>query len=166
MAAMQSVFVHEVVVAQHLGVGGERAAGHGRPRDHRFDGFGLRRQEVVLHALLGDQLGLHQLVDVDAQIVVGAAQGVPERGDVGLAGAAGHGGDGAVDLVGAGLDGGLVADGSDAGGLMGVEDDVACRRQQLARLLDRLVDVGGDGGAGGVLEADAVKGECPRRGCF
>ena len=152
------VLVHQVVVAEHLGVGREGAAGHGGPDDDGVGVNGFRRQEVILHAILEDVLGRADLLDVDVQIELGAAEGVPHGDDVGLAGAAGDGGEGEVDAVGAALEGREVAGQAVAGGLVGVELDVHLVAEELAGGLDGLVDHAGRGGAGGILEADAVEG--------
>ena len=120
---------------------------------------GLGRQEVVLHAVLEDILGGADLLDVDVQVEVGPAEGVPHGDDVGLAGAAGDGGHREVDAIGAGLEGREIAGQAVAGGLVGVELDVHLVAQELAGGLDGLIDGAGRGGAGGILEADAVEGD-------
>ncbi len=42
------ILFHDPVVAQHLGVGGQRSARHGTPRNQRFHGGRFGRQEIVL----------------------------------------------------------------------------------------------------------------------
>jgi hypothetical protein len=151
------VFIHHIVVAHHLRVGGQRATRHGRPRNHWLYRLGFRRHHVVRHAVLEDGFGMHHLVDVDIELVVFAAQCVPQGGHVGLAGAAGCRSHGAVDLIRAGLDGGEVADGADTGGLMGVENDLGITRQHLTSHGDGFVDLLWNGGTGRILKADAIE---------
>ena len=100
---------------------------------------------------------MHHFVDVDVEFVVFAPQGVPEGGDVGLTGSAGGGGHGAVDLVCAGLDGGEVTHGSDAGGFVRVENQFGFGGEHFASHGDGFVNLLRGGSSGGIFEADAIE---------
>ncbi len=63
------ILFHDAVVAQHLRVRGQCAAGHGAPGNQRFDRGRFGRQEVVTHAVLEDFFGLPHFLDIDVQFV-------------------------------------------------------------------------------------------------
>ncbi|MPM78702.1 hypothetical protein SDC9_125713 [bioreactor metagenome] len=79
---------------------------------------------------------------------------MPHGDDVGLAGAAGDGHHGQVDLVGSAFKGAHVLLDTDTSGVMAVEDNVHVLAQELACALDGLIHIRRGGSAAGVLETD------------
>ena len=152
------IFLHEAVVPQHLGVCGQRAARHREERNQRVDLRRLRRHEIVLHGPFETLFELDDLLHVDIQIVLRAAQGVPHGQDIRLAGAAGERGDGEVQLIGSAFERRMVGQNAAAGGLVRVEDDPRMVPEQVPRHPDGFVDLVGGGGSRGVLEADRIVG--------
>ena len=70
-------FIKGAVVAHHLGIGRQRAAGQGRERNNRVDLCGFGRQEVFAHAILEHIFGFADFLRVNVQGVIRAAQSVP-----------------------------------------------------------------------------------------
>ncbi|MPM70918.1 hypothetical protein SDC9_117879 [bioreactor metagenome] len=151
------VLVETIVVAHHLRVGRQRAAGHRREDDLRTDFHRFRRNEILTHAIFKDLFGLENLVRIDPHIIIGAAQTMPHHEDIGFAGAAGHRAHRQVDDVGAGFDRSHVAGHRAAGGIMGVELNIDFVAEQRAGLLDGFVNDGRGGGSGRILERHTVK---------
>ena len=154
----EGIFIHEVVIPEHLGIGRESAAGHREEGNDRFDFGRFGRDEVIPHGFFEHFGELENFIDIDVQSVVGAAQSVPHRDDVGLAGAAGDGREAQINLAHARFDGGHVGDSAGAGGFMGVEDDVSLFAQEFAGHFDGSWTMWA-GGSGGVFEDDAVIGD-------
>ncbi len=148
------IAVHQVVVAQHLGIGCERAARHGGERDQGFHLGGFRRHEIILQRVFQAFFQLDDLVVVDAQIVLGAAESVPHGQDVRLAGAARDRSQGQVNLAGAAIESCAVGYYAATGGFMRVERHRDIMADQFPRHLDGIVDFLGAGSAGGVFETD------------
>ena len=97
-------FVHQTVVTEHLGVGGQCATRHRTPWNKWLDGGRFRRQEILFHAILEDFLGNQYLVDVNVEFEIGTAQRVPHGKHVGLAGTAGTGGERKIDHIRTGIE--------------------------------------------------------------
>ena len=82
---------------------------------------------------------------------------MPHGDDIDLAGSAGNGLHGKVELACACIEGGHVLSYAAACGVVAVHDDLDLVADELAGSLDRLIDGLGGGGSGSVLEADAVE---------
>ena len=83
---------------------------------------------------------------------------MPHGQDIRLAGAAGEGGDGEVQLIGSAFERRMVGQNAAAGGFVRVEDDSRMFSEQLPRHPDGFVDLVGGGGSRGILEADRIVG--------
>jgi len=153
------VLIHQSVVAEHLGVGGERAARHREERDERVDLGRLGRHEVVFQRRLDPFFELDDLLHIDVEVVLGAAQRVPHGEDVRLAGAAGERRNREVELVRPAFERGVVSQHAAPGGFVRMEDEPGVFSGQLARHADGLVNLVRGRGARGVLEADRVEGD-------
>ena len=84
---------------------------------------------------------------------------MPHGQDIRLAGAAGEGGDGEVQLIGSAFERRMVGQNAAAGGFVRVEDDPRMVPEQVPRHPDGFVDLVGGGGSRGVLEADRIVGD-------
>ena len=82
------VLVHHVVITQHLSVRREGAARHGGPDNFRAGSHCLGRGEVFGHSVFEHSLRLAELLYIDVDFKLAAAQRMPERDHVGLARAA------------------------------------------------------------------------------
>ena len=156
-ADKERIFIHQVIVAQHLSVGRERSARHREQRNDRLDLGGFRRDEVILHRFLEHFGELENLVDIHIQSVLGSAQSVPERDHVRLTGAAGDGSQRQVYLADTGLDRGNIGMRAGARSFVGMENDARVLSQELAGHLDGLMHFLRTGSSRRVLESDTVE---------
>ena len=152
------IFVHNAIVAQHLRVGGQRAARHGAPRNQGFDRRGFWRQKIIRHALLKHLFGIADFLNVDVQIVIRAAQGVPHHQNIGLACASGTRRQRQIDGIGARIQRGEIGLHADPGGFMGVKVNPCIGRQEVARPLDSLIHLRRHSRTGRILKTHGVVG--------
>ena len=81
------------------------------------------------------------------------------RQDIRLTGAAAHRALGQVDAVRPALDGGQILGDAETCRVVGMEPEDGVGRHHLAGHLQGLIDFSRIGGAGGILEADGMKGD-------
>ena len=142
-------------LTHHQGVGRQRAARH-RAEDHvGVDGQRFGRELVVLEAFLGHVIGFHDLVDVDIEIVIRAFQGMPQREQIGLGGAAGKRGTTDAYAVAARFDRSQILRNARPTGFVRMNAQFDLVAKELARGLEGFMHLARIGRSRGILETDA-----------
>ena len=151
------VLVHQIVVAHHLRVGGQRAARHRGPNDDRISRHRLRRNKVFRHRVLKDVLRLADLLDIETEIILTVAKCMPEGDDVRLAGAARYRCHRDVNAIRAAIQGRKIAGQTVARRFMRMELNMDFVANEFAGEFDRFTNRARSRGSGGVLEAEPLK---------